>query len=363
MRPTWAEIDIESLKTNYQYAKRLVGEDVGIISVVKADAYGHGAVAVSKALVDSCGSQMLGVATVEEALELRESGIKAPILLLGGIYPNEAELVIKNYLTPSLFSEPIASVLNTCAERFGFRLGYHLKVDTGMTRLGADINEIRDLLSEFSDFKNLEMQGLFTHFANADMEVADYTIKQIFSFKKIHSLVNERGFCPKYLHLANSAAIQRFPESYMNVVRPGIMLYGSGITQNSKLKPVMKLKTKIIQIKSIPSGVPVSYGGTFVTKRPTRIATLPIGYADGYLRTLSNRSRVSIMGYSVPVVGTVCMDLTMIDVTDVPGVNVGDEVTIFGDDRVKVEDLARWAETITYEVLCLTGKRVTRVYL
>jgi len=363
MRPTWAEIDINSLKLNFLHVKELIGNETGIMSIVKADAYGHGAIAVSKALFESCGSQMLGVATVDEALELRESGIKAPIVVLAGIYPNEAETVVKSGLTPTIYSLQIASTLNDCASKLGVRVGYHLKIDTGMTRLGIGINEIYDFMNELVCLKSLNMEGLFSHFANADMELVDYTLKQMAIFKDIHSIINQAGVSPKYLHIANSSAIQRFPFSHMNLVRPGIMLYGSGINQKIKLSPVMRLKTRVIQIKHVPPGIPVSYGGTFITKRPTLIATIPIGYADGYMRILSDRAKVSIRGYTAPVVGKVCMDLTMIDVTEVPGIKEDDEVILFGDELVLVEDVAGWAGTISYEILSITGKRVPRVYI
>ncbi len=362
MRPTWAEINLDSLKSNFLQVKRIIGNRVGVISIVKADAYGHGAVSVSKALIES-GSDMLGVATVEEALELRESSIRAPIVLLGGIQPEEAESAIKNDLTPSIFSLASAQAINKYAEKSGKAVRYHLKVDTGMNRLGVDSGEICDFLNHISDLKNLEMEGVFTHFANADGESRDYTLNQISVFRALLSLINQSGFYPRYVHSANSAAIQRFYESHMNLVRPGIMLYGSGGIKGCELRPVMILKTKIIQIKRIPSGASVSYGGTFVATRPTIIATLPIGYADGYMRRLSNRARVSVRGTTAPVIGTVCMDLAMIDVTEVPGVEIGDEVVVFGDERVSVEDVARWADTIPYEILSTVGKRVRRVYV
>ena len=363
MRPTWAEIDINSLKSNFLHVKKLIGNGTGIMSIVKADAYGHGAVAVSKALFDLCGSQLFGVATVDEALELRESGIKAPVLVLAGINSNEAKTVVECGLTPTVYSLRIASILNQYASKLGVQLGYHLKIDTGMTRLGVGIEELHGFMDEILRFKNLKMEGLFSHLANADMELVDYTMKQIRIFKDIHSIVNQAGVFPKYLHIANSSAIQRFPTSHMSLVRPGIMLYGSGIDQKVKLSPVMKLKTRVIQLKKVPAGIPVSYGGTFITKRPTVIAILPIGYADGYMRALSNRAKVSTKGYSAPVAGQVCMDLTIIDVTDVPGIKEDDEVVLFGDELVTVEDIARWAGTISYEILSITGKRVPRVYV
>ncbi|MGH7808563.1 MAG: alanine racemase [Thermodesulfobacteriota bacterium] len=362
MRPTWTEIDIDSLRSNFLQVKRIVGKSVGVISIVKADAYGHGALTVSQALIES-GSDMLGVATVEEALELRESGINGEIILLGGVQPDEVQSVVKNDLTPSLFSLASAEALNKFAEKIGSKSKYHLKIDTGMGRLGAGVEEICGFLNELSGFKNLEMVGVFSHFANADEESIGFTLRQISVFKIMLSLINQAGFYPKYAHLANSAGIQRFPESHMNLVRPGIMLYGSGRIGDHDLRPVMKLKTRIIQLKNLSTGTPVSYGGTFVARRPSVIATLPIGYADGYMRRLSNRGRVSLNGSTAPVIGTVCMDLTMIDVTEVPGVKVGDEVVVFGDHMVSIEDVAGWAETISYELLSLTGKRVARVYV
>ena len=396
MRPTWAEIDINSLKSNFLQVKRIVGKDVGIISVVKADAYGHGSVNVSKALIDS-GSNLLGVATVEEALELRGSGIDSPILLLGGIQPDEVEIVVKNNLIPSLFSLASAHAINTYAEKIGKKVRYHLKVDTGMNRLGVGLSEVCDFLENLLNFRNLELEGVFTHFANADADSKEPTFEQISVFNLMLSLINQAGLNPKYIHSANSAAIQRFPESHMNLVRPGIMLYGagrmgarsepsrttcgepldrstlstsSGLTAqdipsqtNFELKPVMMLKTRITQLKRITAGTSVSYGGTFIASRPSIIATLPIGYADGYMRRLSNRAKVSIRGFTAPVVGTVCMDMTMVDVTEVPRAIVGDEVVLFGDEMVSAEDVARWADTIPYEIFSITGKRVPRVYI
>ncbi|HEY7534706.1 MAG TPA: alanine racemase, partial [Thermodesulfobacteriota bacterium] len=354
-------IDINSLKSNFLQVKRTVGREVSIVSIVKADAYGHGSVKVSKALIES-GSNMLGVATVEEALEIRESGISTPIIILGGIQPDEVETVIKSNFTPSLFSMPSAQAMDKYAGKLNDRVVYHLKVDTGMNRLGIGSNEIFDFLKNIVNLRNLELEGVFTHFANADGEAIDPTIRQIEAFYKIISLINQAGLRPKYIHSANSAAIQRFPQSHMSLVRPGIMLYGAGRIGDVDLKPVMRLKTRIIQVKNVPVGTPVSYGGTFVASRPTVIATLPIGYADGYMRRLSNRSVVSIKGFTAPVVGIVCMDLTMIDVTDIPNVYVGDEVVLFGDDRVSAENVAGWANTISYEVFSIIGKRVRRVY-
>ncbi|MEQ9618897.1 MAG: alanine racemase [Deltaproteobacteria bacterium] len=362
MRPTWAEINLDNLTHNFNLVKKLVGDGVGVLSVVKADGYGHGAVEVG-GILEEAGTDMLGVATVEEAAELRDYGIEVPILLLGGIRPEEAAVTVEHDLTPCLFSVDVARALDNEAGKARKRSPYHLKIDTGMTRLGIRPEEAASFVEELSSFQNTEMEGVLTHLASAFTKSREYTLSQLDSFSDTLDIVRAHGFRPRFIHSANSASIQRFPESHMNLVRPGIMLYGSGREGDNDLKPVMKLKTKIIQIRRVPENTPVSYGGTFVTERPSLIATLPIGYADGYMRRLSNSARVSVRGETAPVTGAVCMDLTMIDVTDVPGVRTGDEVVLFGDELVSVDDVALWAGTISYELLSITGKRVPRRYI
>lgn len=362
MRPTWAEIDLGALLHNFKVVKDKVGEGISILSVVKADGYGHGAVEVSRVL-EEAGTEMLGVATVEEAMELRDYGIEIPIMLLGGIRPEEAELCVRNNLVPCLFSIDVARSLDKAARVTGVPAKYHLKIDTGMTRLGVRPEGLNEFLGELTGFKNIRMEGVLTHLASAFVESEEFTEAQLNEFSKHLEPVRAMGHKPVYTHSANSVSITRFPNSHLDMVRPGIMLYTRGEDGELGLRPVMKLKSRIIHINRVPEGTPVSYGGTFVTKRPSVIATLPIGYADGYLRVLSNKARVSIHGQTAPVAGTVCMDLTMIDVTDVPGAALGDEVTMFGDDLVSVEDVASWAGTISYEILSITGKRIQRVYL
>lgn len=362
MRPTWAEIDLSALKHNFMVVKELVGPGVAVLSIVKADGYGHGAVEVSKVLVDA-GTDMLGVATVEEAMQLRDYGIEVPIMLLGGIRPDEADLAVQNNMVPCLFSIEVAKALDKAGSDAGIKAPYHLKLDTGMTRLGVRPEDLDSFLNELSGLNNIVMNGVLTHLASAFTDSTDFTEKQLSDFEAHSLAVKAAGHEPKYMHTANSISISRFPHSHIDMVRPGIMLYTKGDDQDLDLKPVMKLKSRIIHINRVPEGTPVSYGGTHVTNRPSVIATLPIGYADGYLRLLSNRARVSIHGKTAPVVGTVCMDLTMIDVTDVPEAGVGDEVTLFGDEHVTIEQVALWAETISYEILSITGKRVQRIYL
>ena len=362
MRPTWAEIDLDSLIHNFNVVRGLVGEGVGVLSVVKADAYGHGAVEAGRAL-EEAGTDMLGVATVEEAVELRDYGIEVPILLLGGMRPDEATVAVEHSLTPCVYSLDAAQALDAESAKVRMKSPYHLKIDTGMTRLGVRPEELAQFLPALAGYKNIVMEGALTHLASAFSESPDRTRAQLEEFSGFVALIRSRGFTPRYVHTANSAAIKRFPEAHMDLVRPGIMLYGSDGAGGLPLRPVMKLKTAVVQVRSVPASTPVSYGGTFVTKRPSVIATLPIGYADGYMRSLSNRAKVSVRGALAPLAGTVCMDLITVDVTDVPGVSVGDEVVLFGDSLVSVDDVARWAGTISYELLSITGKRVPRRYV
>lgn len=362
MRPTVAEINLDNLRHNFSLAKKTAGCGVNFLAIIKADAYGHGAVSVARVLLEE-GASMLGVATVDEALELRESGIGSPIVILGGVYPDEVKSVLTHDLTPAIFSVESAASLNSCAKREGKVARYHLKVDTGMNRLGVTYESLPGFLECLSGFSCLAMEGVFSHFANADCGDVAYTNWQLSVFKSAIVQIINNGFRPRYYHIANSAGLLAFPESHFNMVRPGIMLYGASSYNSSSLMPVMKLKTRVIEVKKLPVGSPVSYGGTFVTKRPTRVAILPVGYADGYMRALSNRAFVSIRGKRAPVVGSVCMDLTIIDITDIEDAGIGDEVILFGDEVVGVCDVAQWGGTIPYELLSITGKRVPRVYV
>lgn len=360
MRPSWAEISLDSIESNFKKVKKLVGENVEVLAVVKADAYGHGAVSVSNRLL-KCGANMLGVATVEEALELRENGITSKIVLLGGIQLEEAETVIKYDLTPSCFLKQTFDQLSSLSRKNGKKVDCHLKIDTGMTRLGVQFDKVEELLSSI-DLDSINIEGVFTHLACANERNDEFTKMQIDRFSSVLETLKKLDINCRYVHCSNSAAVQVYPEAHFNLVRPGIMIYGSGSVKIVDLKDVMKLKTKIIQIKEVEPGTSVSYEGTFLTDRRSTIAVLPIGYADGYSRKLSNKAKVSINGKLAPVVGRVCMDLTMVDITDIKNVKVGDEVILFGDDLVSVEDISNWADTITYEIMTLIGKRIPRIY-
>jgi alanine racemase len=361
MRPTWAEINLKALSHNFLRTTEIVGEKVRVLAVVKADAYGHGAVKITKTLLER-GCDLFGVATVDEALELRESDINLPIVILGGINEEEIDTVIKYNLTPVVYSLDLLKKLDTYASKQNTKIRYHLKIDTGMNRLGIAPDKLDEYILDIKNLNSVIMEGAFTHLSCADSDKS-YTVDQIAIFRNCCEALKEMGLNPAYKHCANSAALQSYKDSHFNLVRPGIMIYGASAADDIYLHPVMKLKSKIIQIKQVPKGSRISYGGTFVTKRPTRIAVLPIGYADGYSRHLSNNATVSIADRTAPVIGRVCMDLTIVDITDLNDINVDDEVVLFGDEKISVDMLASCAGTISYELLSIVGKRVPRVYV
>lgn len=362
MRPTWVEIKLGAIKHNLQTVKNITGRDISVLAVVKADAYGHGAVEVSRALSES-GVDMFGVATLDEGMELRESGINEPVVLLGGIQDDEAETALVNGLIPAVYLLSTLEKISEVALRKNSQYPCHIKIDTGMSRLGFAADEVEDVVRYLSEHKEIQIKGIFTHFSSADVPDCGNTEKQIQSFREIIQLFRKKNIQPEYIHMANSAAIQRYPESFGNLVRPGIMIYGACATGDLHLEPAMCLKSRIIQLKKLPAGIPVSYGGTYVTRGESIIAVIPIGYADGYLRLFSNNAEVSVKGVRAPVVGTVCMDFTMVDVTHIKNVSTGDEVILFGNESVSVDDLAERGGTIPYEVMTIVGKRVKKVFV
>lgn len=367
MNPTVAEISLPALRHNFQHVTRLVGSAT-VLAVVKANAYGHGAVQVSRALL-AAGARHLGVAGVSEGVELREAGITAPIVVLGGVFPEDIPTLLDSGLTPVLSSH---EAIHALADVVGARhlsapLPVHLKVDTGMGRLGLPAEDILPLLSS-SWPATLQVEGLMSHLARADETETAPTETQLAAFRAVLNAVKSMGLAVPFAHIAGSAAIMRFPASHCNMVRPGLMLYGyaPGSAPSTALRPSLAWKTRIAQVKKIRPGQAVSYGGSFVATRPSTIAILPVGYADGYGRGLSNKGRVLIGGHSASVIGRVCMDLTIVDVTDHPPPHPGDEVVLLGEqgsERITADDLATWLGTISYEVLCQIGRRVVRVYL
>ena len=368
-RPTVGEVDLGALEFNYRQIQKRIPVGVKLLAVVKADAYGHGAIPVSLRL-EKLGVEYLGVAIPEEGVELRRGGVKAPILVLGGVYGGDVEEIFRFHLTPVVFKKDSLRLLSREAEKRRRKVMVHLKVDTGMGRLGVPFSLWPDFLKEVKRFAELEVEGILSHFSMTD-EGKGYTQNQWRAFQKAVALAEEAGISCQYLHMASSATLMAFPSysASAKLVRPGIMLYGSYPSPTFRplipLKPVMTLKTHIHFLKRVPSGARVSYGGTFTTERNSLIATLPIGYADGYSRHLSNRGEVLIHGKRAPVVGKVCMDFIMVDVTNIPRVSVGDEVILMGRqgrEQITVEEIAEKINTISYEVFCLIGKRVPRVY-
>jgi len=367
-RPTIAEIDLKSLEFNYHQLKKRIPKAVKILAVVKADAYGHGAVPISLKL-ERLGVAYLGVAISDEGVELRKGGVRAPILVLGGIYGGDADEVLEYDLTPVVFQKESLRLLTKAAERQQKKARVHLKVDTGMGRLGVPLDLWPNFLEELKRFPGIEIEGLLSHFSMTDEKEEAFTAGQWREFQGAVATAKEMGIRSKYLHMASSAILTAFPSYSGNLVRPGIILYGSYPSPTLKsliqLKPLMTLKTDIHFLKWVPPGTRISYGGTFETKRESLIATLPIGYADGYSRHLSNYGEVLIRGKRAPVVGKVCMDFMMVDVTDIPNVSLGDEVVLMGKqgrDQITAEEIAEKINSIPYEVLCLIGKRVPRVY-
>jgi alanine racemase len=365
---TRAEIDLSALDHNLEQIRKRVGRGCKILAVVKADAYGHGACLVSRELL-SAGADMLGVATAAEGIRLRQAGIEAPILLLLGMLDRSPEEIIQADLTPVISESTGIQALADAARRAGRRVKVHVKLDTGMGRLGFPWEQGVEVIQRLMHLQGIEVEGLLTHFAQAEAPDKAFTQLQLSRFEEVIAELNRQGIEIPVLHAANSAAIIDFSPSYLNMVRPGIMLYGavpdSGLQPKIDLKPVMSVKTKIIRLRKMPAGCSLSYGRTYITPKESTIATIPIGYAAGYSRALSNRGRVLIGGVRAPIVGRVCMDMSLVDVTHLPEVKLGDEVLVWGKDdagTLPVEDIADLADTIAYELLCLVGRYLPRRY-
>jgi len=336
--------------------------------VVKADAYGHGAVAVTEAL-EKMGVARFGVATVQEGITLREAGFRVPILIMGAWLPEHGSEILNYRLTPIIYDADAAERLARLLPSDMRPYPVHIKTDTGMGRLGLSPEQTLSLLQSPPLRGPLRAEGLMTHLADADNEDPAYTKAQIQRFQGLVDQIERGGFRIPLIHAANSAAILFHPSAHFTSVRPGIMLYGYHTASPDRdapdLVPVLRLTTKVVQVRGLPSGQRISYNGAFTTTRPSRIAVLPVGYADGYSRLLSNRGAVLIKEQRAPVVGRVCMDMTMVDVTDVADVRPGDEAVLIGQQgaqSISAVDLAAWLDTIPYEILCGIGPRVPRIY-
>lgn len=369
---TWAEIDLDALAFNFNQVRNYAGKDKKILAVVKANAYGHGLEMISREL-ESLGVDFLGVALVKEGIQLRKAGIKKPILVLGGVLPFQIEEVVNFKLTPVVIDLQSANLLEAEGKKQKQSIPVHIKIDTGMNRLGIPWQKAKEFFTYFKSLKHLELEGVLSHFSSAhlsDRASQKFSTEQMKRFREVLSILRKLNFNPPLVHMANSAAvIEGLGTEEFNMVRAGIMLYGSYPSEELKsrieLKPVMSVKSQIIQIKDLPYHSPISYGRTFYTKKKSRIAVIGIGYGDGYPFRISNRGKVLIKGEKVPLVGSICMDLMMADVTQLAEVKSGEEVVIFGEQgkvSITVEEMANWAETIPYEILCGISSRVSRVY-
>ncbi len=369
MKLTKAEINLSNLVHNLNQVRTRISEGCKILAIVKANAYGHGSIEVSREL-ENAGVDMFGVATVEEGIQLREAGISKGIIVLGLIYDGSVQDIIKWRLTPVVYSKAIVKSLSDASCAAGITLPVHVKVDTGMRRIGIDPDSAAEFVSDISLLKGIKTEGIMTHFAEADLDDKDFVREQLSSFLSACRDIEQAGIRIPIRHVANSAAIIDMKETHLDMVRPGIMLYGyppsPQLENKVDLKHVLTLKTRIIFLKTVPPKTGISYGRIYTTSRETIVATLPIGYADGFSRSLSNMGQVIVRGMRVPVIGRVCMDMIMADVTDAAGAAVGDEVTIIGGTGgigISADDIARWTGTISYEVLCRIGDRVDRVYV
>ncbi len=369
---TWAEVDISAVEKNYFAVRHLLSDSCQLMAVVKADGYGHGAVEVAKRVL-AAGANRLAVSNLNEALQLREAGITAPILIFSHVLPEAASCLAENDITQTVVGLEYAYRLEDAAAAANVKLKVHIKIDTGMSRVGFFYHDsVRDdaVLEDIAKacaLPHLEVEGCFTHFAVADeLHGEEATRKQFSLFMTALDKLEEKGITFALRHCCNSAATLRFPEMHLDMVRPGILLYGVApspwMHHLCSLHPALSLKTRVSLVKTVPAGTPVSYGATFVTGRETVLATVPIGYGDGLPRVLSNTAVMSLKGKTVPIVGRVCMDQCLLDVTNAENVKEGDIVTVFGDSPT-LEEYASFASTISYESLCSVGKRVPRVML
>lgn len=364
---TWAEIDHEALRFNIQQIRNLVGPRVKILASVKAEGYGHGAVSVSRTAL-SAGAEWLGVSHVKEALELRSFFPNVPILILSSGMSGHTRLIVRNRLTPVVCSLEIARDLSAAALASGTIANIHVMLDTGMGRIGVWHENSLTFLKRISQIKGIRLEGLASHFAAADDQDSTFTDRQLNDFLKVSDEVGEMGIDIPLHHIANSAALIHNRETHLDMVRPGIMLYGVYPDPRSRalidLKPVLSLKTRIAYLKTVEPGRTISYGLTYLVKKKTRVATLPIGYGDGFSRAHSSRGEVLIRGQRAPIIGIVTMDQIMVDVGNIDGVAVGDEAVLIGEqgaERITAEEAAEKIGTISYEVLAQLGKRVSRV--
>ncbi len=367
---TWIEVDTAALRHNLRCLKKAAGKGTKLLGVVKANAYGHGMVEVARILRRE-KIDWLGVADVKEGIELRQKGVGGPILVFENILPfsHFINALFRYRLTPTVCSIPLAKSINRVAKRQKRRKKIHLKIDTGMGRLGVGCEDFSNFVKEIKNYPFLDIEGIYTHFPVADTNRA-FTRKQVNILKRLKNVLAKEGIVPKYVHAANSMGLVSYHFPELNLARVGLMMYGlhpiSTTKRHFPLKPVMAVKSRITFLKEVRTGQSISYGRTFIASRPIRVAVIPLGYNDGYCRLFSNKASVLIHGKRCPVVGRVTMDMTMVDVSKVKGVSLGDEVVICGKQgksEISVDELARLSGTINYEVVCHFGACLPHVYL
>lgn len=383
MRPTWAEISLSALRHNFRIVQNFVAPAATVLAVVKADAYGHGAIECARAL-EAEGARWFGVSSTEEGVCLRKADISGRILLMSGFWRGEEQAILEHDLTAAVWDREHVELLETAARKMNHGpsnpVSVHLKIDTGMGRLGIHPAQIAEFAKAIKRAERVDLDGVFSHFASAEAPDSPSVGQQMERFDNAVTTLHQHALRPAYLHIANSAAMATRPDTWKNMVRPGISLYGYlpfasdtryaiDLSHRLPVKPILSWKTRILALRDVPEASPISYNGTYVTPAPARIAVLPVGYADGLSRHLSSsgseRGRVIVRGEYAAIVGTVTMDLTMVDVTGIPA-EVGDEVTIIGagrDKRITAWELASHAQTIPYEILCGISKRVCRKYV
>ncbi len=366
--PTVATVDLAALAHNLLQLRRVLSPGCGIMAVIKANAYGHGAVEIAQTLIRH-GVVRLAVFSIEEGIALRQAGITVSIIILGPIFREQFEDLFAHQLTPVVSDPSTLAALGQYATQGSSLYPIHLKIETGMGRLGLTQNELEAILAKHTFPSSLRLEGLMSHLADSDGLDPDSTNQQIIRFERVIMAIRKEGFSLPMIHLSNSAGIVRFPSAHYSLVRPGIMLYGyhtlPHTVQAPDLRPVLSLTTRIAQLRLIHPGETVSYNRTFIARRPTRIAVLPIGYSGGVSRHSSNRGQVLIRGQRATIAGIVCMDMVMVDVTEIEDVAVGDEVVLIGQqgsERITAHDTAKWAGTISYEVLCAISPQIPRFY-
>lgn len=367
--PTWVEVDLDRFGRNLAAIRAAIGPECKILLVVKADAYGHGAVEIARASIES-GIAMVGVATLHEGIELRAGGLGVPIVILSPSLRSEVDEIIEHRLTPCVSTLEFAELLSRRCVAHQVISRLHVEVDTGMGRTGVSDGDAVEFVERVAAMPNLKLEGIFTHFPDADSGNTFFAEEQLRRFLELLETLRRRRIEVPIRHAANSAGILSLPRSALDMVRPGLLAYGlypsARVPRTIPVEGIMTFKTQTVQLRSVPAGRYISYGRTYQTARPTKIAVLPAGYGHGIPWLLSNRGEVLIRGRRAPIVGRVTMDLTMVDVTEIPDVGVGDEVVLFGEQGgaiIGIEEIAERAETIPYEILCSMGKRVVRLFL